>query len=367
MSNATGIETAALAEELEIDRSAARGWFTRLVTWHLQRRRTSPRAVARKHESTSDHARALIRAACVKSAVSGALAGSFSTAAALVTAQTQGTLGAIAVPLAGGAIGLEMAFRSLVQVDLACDLARAFDVPFHFDDPDDLWRLYAVVFGAADGGDDDEDPGRDMIKEVMSLEGEDVGEKIGKRILGESVARNVLPVVGIVTSAVTNYLVTRKLGDTLRRYMRYQRALRDALEEEARPCLQYLDLLVEGVWFLFAADGKLTPEEIVTLAHLLDRLPPQDRAAVQARFVEDELEWADRIEVLPEPVRDHFLHALEVAAAVDKKVGLPERKILRRAAHHLGRAFDKARIDAMIERFETHGVLNGAQKKVTTE
>ena len=191
----------------------------------------------------------------------------------------------------------------------------------------------------------------------MSEDSEDVGEKLGKRVLGESVARNLLPVLGIATSAVTNYLVTRKLGDTVRRYMRYRRALHDALEHASDECHEYLDLLVEGVWFVFSADGKLTPEEVGTLAHLLQRLPAGERAAVEARFVEDELEWADRIERLPETVRDEFLHALEVAAAVDKHVGLPERKILRRAAHHLGRPFDRARIDRMIAEFEEYGVL----------
>jgi hypothetical protein len=116
------------------------------------------------------------------------------------------------------------------------------------------------------------------------------------------------------------------------------------------------------VWFVFSADGKLTPEEVATLAHLLEKLPPDLRTSVESRFVEDELEWADRIEVLPEHSRDDFLHALQVAAAVDKHVGLPERKILRRAAHHLGRPFDRAQIDKMIEEFEDYGVLKETRR-----
>jgi hypothetical protein len=83
---------------------------------------------------------------------------------------------------------------------------------------------------------------------------------------------------------------------------------------------------------------------------------------VESRFVEDELEWADRIEKLPESVRDEFLHALQVAAAVDKHVGLPERKILRRAAHHLGRPFDRAQLEKMIAEFEEYGVLKQTKR-----
>ena len=78
---------------------------------------------------------------------------------------------------------------------------------------------------------------------------------------------------------------------------------------------------------------------------------------MQARFVEDELDWAWRIESIPEETRDAFLHALEVAACVDKEVTLPERKILRRAAHHLGREFDLVHLHRMIAEFESYGVL----------
>ncbi|HEY3816428.1 MAG TPA: TerB family tellurite resistance protein [Polyangiaceae bacterium] len=356
------IEQAALVDEVELERPRGpTGWFNRLVAWHLTRRR-GRKARERTQDAESDEARALIRRACLKAAASGAAAGSMSTAAALLTAQTEGLASIVTVPLAAGAIGLEMGFRTLVHLDLACDLAATFEVPYDLEDPEDLFRLYALIFKTAEHEEESEDSGGKLVHEVMSQESEEVGEQVGKRVLGESVARNLLPVLGIATSAVTNYLLTRKLGDTVRRYMRYRRALHDALEHASSECHECLDLLIEGVWFIFSADGKLTPEEVGALAHLLEKLPPAERARVQARFVEDELEWADRIEALPEHVRDEFLHALQVAAAVDKHVGLPERKILRRAAHHLGRPFDRERLDKMIEEFESYGVLRETKR-----
>ena len=56
-------------------------------------------------------------------------------------------------------------------------------------------------------------------------------------------------------------------------------------------------------------------------------------------------------------MRDAFFVALEVAACVDKDVSLPERKILRRAAHHLGREFDIGRLKGMVREFDEAGVL----------
>ena len=356
------IEQAALQDVVEVERPAGpTGWFNRLVAWHLTNRRgRTPRVRTRDAESAE--ANALIRRACLKAAASGAAAGSVSTMAAVLTAQTEGMASIVTVPLAAGAIGLEMGFRTLVHLDLACDLAATFQVPFDLDSQDDLFRLYALIFKTAQHEEGSDDAGGALVHEVMSQETEEVGEKLGKRVLGESVARNLLPVLGIATSAVTNYLVTRRLGDTVRRYMRYRRALHDALEHASTQCHECLDLLIEGVWFIFSADGRLTPEEVGALAHLLEKLPPVERARVQARFVEDELEWADRLEALPESTRDEFLHALQVAAAVDKHVGLPERKILRRAAHHLGRPFDRAELEKMIAEFEEYGVLRETKR-----
>jgi uncharacterized tellurite resistance protein B-like protein len=356
----SGRMASTLVEPLGLHEARSRGWFTRLVEFYLRRYeakrdKTRPEKIAQ--EQISDVARAAILSACVKSAASGAAAGTISTAATLFTAETEGIGGLVAVPIAGLTIGGEMLYRSFVHLELTVRLAEIFDMHFEPGSADDLWRLYALVFGTHAESADETDPGRALVSEVFEVEGSDVGEKIGGKVLGESVARNVIPFVGIVSSAVTNFVVTRRLGDTVRRYMRYQRAIHDAFAETTEACHANIDLLIEGMWFIFTADGRLVPEETATLASLMDKLDPVARKAVEARFVEDELDWAERIESIPEETRDQFLHALEVAACVDKEVTLPERKILRRAAHHLGREFDLSHLHKMIEEFESYGVL----------
>jgi uncharacterized tellurite resistance protein B-like protein len=304
----------------------------------------------------------MILRASIKSAATGAAAGAISTAATLFTAETEGFGALVAVPAAGLSIGGELLYRSFVHLELTVGLAEVFDVRFDPENQDDLWRLYALVFKTHEESASGEDPGRALVSEVIEVEHADVGEKIGTKVLGESVARNIVPFLGIVTSAVTNFVLTRKLGHTVRRYMRYQRAFHDAFTHATEECHANIDLLIEGMWFIFTADGRLEPEETATLARLLDRLDPVARKAVEGRFVEDELDWAHRIESIPEATRDHFLHALEVAACVDKEVSLPERKILRRAAHHLGREFDLEHLQKMIAEFEAYGVLTSKTK-----
>ncbi len=353
--------------ETEIKERHRGGWYPKLVARYLKRnaaraRREAEDPTLRAAVTTTPHARATraIRVACLKSAVSGAVSGLISTGATLFTAQTEGVGGVIAGPVAALAIGGEMIFRTVLHIGLTCELAQIFDVEVDPDDDDDIWRLYGLSFGTHRQDEESKDPGRELVGELTSVEeGEEIGEKIGQRVLGESVMRNIVPVLGVFTSAITNYLKTRELGNNVRRYMRYQHALDAEGSRGSITCHEQLDLLIEGMWFIFSADGKLDPEEAAFLSHMLKKLDSVvERHAVMARFVEDELDWTVRIKAqVPEAIRDDFMHVLEVAAAVDKEVGLPERKILRRAARALGREYSQERVDRMIAELEESGVL----------
>lgn len=351
-------EVALPSLEGEVARRKPGGWFVKLVSHYLKRNAAKAKEATAEDANAAELARKAIRWACVKSAVSGAAAGVVSTSATVFTAETEGLGGIVAGPVAALAIGGEMIYRAVLHVDLTCELARIFDVALDPDDDHDLWRLYALAFGTHHHAAETEDPGQELVHQVTHLEGEQVGEQIGKKVLGESVMRNIVPVVGIFSSAITNYLLTRRLGDTVRRYMRYQHALDAEGSRASRVCEDKLDLLIEGLWFIFSADGKLTPEEAAFLGHMLRKLDPVTRHATMARFVEDELDWTVRIKTeVPEPMRETFMRVLEIAAAVDKEISLPERKVLRRAARSLGRDFSEDRVTAMIKELEETGVI----------
>jgi hypothetical protein len=335
------------------------GWFARLAAARIRRhealrRRGVPLTATGAAEVELAHA--AIRKACVKCALTGAASGSVTTAAELLTAESKGLAALATVPAAVLAIGGEMVFRAVVHLDLTCDLADIFGVPIEGDKAAPWW-LYALGFGAADHEEGTSDPGRRLVEKMLRLTGDDVASKIGSKLLGESVLRNIVPCAAIATSSIANWTMTRRLGDTVQRSMLYHRAFRDALSDAERRCAAHQGLLAEGQWFLFTADGRLSPEETLTLASLLHTFASEERAAVLARFVEDDYDWLQRLGQLPENERDDFLHALEVAAAVDEVVSLSERRILRAAARNLGRTYDDARIGRMVEQFEQVGVL----------
>ncbi len=344
-------------------RQLHKSWFNGLVEAYLRHRNHQKAPLKVEAGTEGDRALKLIREACIKAALTGAASGMLSTSATVVTAETAGWAGFLAIPAAAIGIGGEMFYRSVVQLEMTCDLGELFGVPFDPDDSGELWRVYALAFNTHDH--DDEDPGNELVHKVAEAEGEQVGEKIGGKLMGESLLKNVVPFIGIGLSAVQNWRSTKKLGDTVRRYVRYQRALRDALERDERSCHDHLETLIEGLWFVFTADGHLAEEEAATLAHLYDGFDAEKKASLKLRFIADEAPFLARCAELPKTVREPFLHALEVAAAVDKEFTLPEQKLLERVAHALGMRFSPAKVHKLMAEFEEKGVLSHAHHAVS--
>jgi hypothetical protein len=336
-------------------------WFGRLASAYLAKRLARAHVTqARDTSAEPARARAAIRAACVKCAVTGAASGTLTTVAELVTAETGGLAAIATVPVAGVTVGGEMVFRAIVHLGLTCDLAEIYGVPFDARDRTAFLRLCALAFGVRADDGHSGDLGQKLVKSMLQPD-EEVGSSIGSKLLSESVIRNIVPVVAPVTSSVSSWRMTRKLGETVSGYMRYHRAFRAEMLAVGYRCEAHFPLLAEGLWFLFSADGRLSLEETGVLAYLVRLLPADARAAVMARFVEDEHDWLERLTELPENERDDFFHALEVAATVDEVVSHPERRILRGAARVLGRTYDDARIERMVKEFREAGVRNGVQ------
>ncbi len=339
--------------------TAPRGWFEYIVRRRLKRAVAKARAKREAGTFTDERpdvqAERAIRRACAKAAVTGALSGAAATAAVVATAETEGAAAVVALPLAAAAVGAEMATRTVFHIDLACELAAVFDV--RVVTSADAARLLSVALGAATAGDrDDDDLGRRAI-EGATVDRDSMIEQAANALVGESVLRNLLPFVGIVSSAVTNVIITRRVGRRLRRAFRYEREMRAALHAAEKTCAPCIDLLVEGLWFVFTADGRLTAEETICLAERLDTLDEGTRRRVLERFTADETDWLRRVEDAPAEGRASFLRALEVAAALDKSLPLPEEKLLRRVAEAFHLEFDRARVSGMIEQLERTGAL----------
>lgn len=333
-------------------------WLRRLVSAYLRWYYARPRP-ENAHPSEEVAAHAIVRRACVRSALMGGGTGAFTTLTSLATTQSSGALGVVALPAAAVAVSAEALARAAVHLGMICDLGGLFDLRFDPDDPADLWALLALSFGPEPSTRGIYPPrAGDELVHLARVQAEEIAHRMGRFIVGESLLRNAIPVVSIGTSSLTSYLVTRRLGDNVRRYARYRRAFDDALE--GHPKLDaHLDLLIEGVWFIFTADGQLEPEESALLAALVRRASPAMYARLSDELADD-IGWVQRLARIPEPLRDPFLRTLEVAAAVDKKATLRERRLLEHAARALGRRENFAGLSRMMRDFREVGVLSDA-------
>ncbi|WP_437275362.1 hypothetical protein WME90_29420 [Sorangium sp. So ce375] len=334
-------------------------WLEELLSHAVRRYNQRPRPAsisASTGVTEPTDACAVIRRACVRSALAGGATGALSTGAAVATAQTDGLGGLVAIPAAALALGGETVLRLLLHVRMLCELADLFGLRFDPDEPADVWGLLALTFGVVEHPQDTDDPAATLARSARAR-GSGVAKQLAARLAGESVARNLVPVLSVASSSITSWVVTRRLGDTARRYLRYRRAFSGPLCDEAlRP---HLDRLFDGLWFIFTADGRLTPEETALLALVLGQLPASARAGLNERLADD-IAWIERLRAVPEGARAPLLRALEVAAAMDKVASLRERKLLAHAAAALGLRVDEAGIARMIREFEEIGTLGVA-------
>jgi Asp-tRNA(Asn)/Glu-tRNA(Gln) amidotransferase C subunit len=353
---ARGAAAAAAAIPIERASSPFDEWLLRMVSavirWHNE---GPPRATIARAEGVTEAAtgHAIIRRAALFSALGGGATGMVATGATLLAAETQGMGAIVTAPVAALSIAAETVLRLLTHVKMACELGDLFEVRFDADSPADVWALFSLSFGREQSTAEEDDPAARLLR-MARVDFTDTARGLATRLLGEGLARNVVPFVGVISSSVTNWTVTNRLGDTVRRFVRYRRAFDGVMRDERlKPCF---DRLVEGIWFVFVADGRLRTEETALLSALLRRTTSAGQEGLSERL-DDLIGWFERLDEVPKTARRPFFHALEIAAVVDKTVSLRERKILQHVAQAFGLPYDEKRLARMTRELSKLGML----------
>jgi uncharacterized protein (DUF697 family) len=247
-------------------------------------------------------------------------------------------------------MALEGAYTALLQVDLACDLGSIYGVPFDPDDGGEIATLFAVALGIEEKrpekrGGAQETEAHGLEQRIIALEEGEIATRIGRKLLEESVMKNVIPLVGVAISARWNYVSTNVFGTKANRYVRYRRAIRRAFARVDCSAVTDPMVLVEGAFLLATSDGGPTHEEVMAIALLAETLGRGERLDTSKAHVDDEDEWLARLAQLPERSHAAILDTLSLVAATDREVQIGERRILRRVGKALGREVDFARLD----------------------
>jgi len=331
-------------------------WFHRIVTAHVKKHAAEVREEHWDHIypglDADRRAHEQIKRVAARALTAGVVASTLSSVGGLAALFTEGLAAPVGIPATMLAMVLEGSYTSLLQIDLACDLASIYGVPFDPEDVGEVATLFAVALDVdfrkkrLDGGPDSEEP-HGLTSKLIELEEGEIAKRIGRKMLEEAVIKNVLPIIGIAVSARWNYVGTRKLAATVRKYIRYRRALVHTLGRLDLTTVTDPRVLVEGAWLVATADGDAAHEEVMAVALVMDHLSEEARRTLtlDATFGDNELEWFESLADLPREMHDPLLDVLYLIAGTDRKLGPSERRFLRRVAKALNRVVDLERVD----------------------
>ncbi len=348
-----------VAKNLGVDKLRDGSWFRRTVAAHVKKHFANVTSAhwdkVYPRLDVEERAHAQILRVARKASAAGAFASMGASTGEILSLVTDGLAAPVGVPAAILSMGLEAAYTALLQIDLACDLASIYGVPFDGDDVGEVATLFGLALEvpikvekkeeATDPRERENETG--LTSKLMQLEDGEIAARIGKKLLEEAVMRNILPVIGVAISARWNYVATKKLGGAVKKYVRYRKALLHSCTKLRLDSVTDPAMLVEGAWLLATVDGDAGHEEVMALALIMDQLSAAQRKAIELdkTLGDDEEDWFDALEKLPHEMHDPLLDTLYMIAATDKELEASERRFLRRVGKTLKREIDFKRID----------------------
>jgi hypothetical protein len=167
-------------------------------------------------------------------AVAGGLSGATASAAVLTAG--------VGLPAAITAVMAEVLFTVRLQLRLAFDLHLVYGIPLDPDDPEELTKLFAVVYGvkvAEVGGLGLKALGPEVARAqlfrlvhgntplIQAAARSVLGPRIAKQVTQKAILKTAVPIVGTAISAGWNYATTRVMGARVRHGVRVSAALRE--------------------------------------------------------------------------------------------------------------------------------------------
>jgi hypothetical protein len=350
------------AKHMGVDRLRDGSWFQRVVAAHVKKHCAAQDSKRwdKLYPGLDEEARAdaQIKAAARKASLAGVLASMGASTGELLSLLTEGLAAPVGVPAAMLSMGLEAAYTSLLQVDLACDLASIYGVPFDAEDMGEVATLFGLSLEVdvkrrrpteEERERKEREVDRGLTARLLELEDGEIAKRIGKKLIEESVVRNSVPVLGIAISARWNHVATRRLGKTVKKYVRYRRALVHSYKKLQLDSVRDPAVLIEGAWLLATMDGDAGHEEVMAMAFIMDQLSAEQRQGIEldTTLGDDEEGWFELLAKTPREMHDPLLDVLYLMAATDKDLQAAERRFLRRVGKALGREIDFVRLLAI--------------------
>jgi hypothetical protein len=292
-----------------------------------------------------------------RATVAGTLAAAGASSAEVLSIVSEGAGAALAVPIGIVSVGAEMMYITALQIDLAFDLASIYDVPFAGDDVGEISTMLAMALGVdfvrePTRHDKPAMPGETKPWRVLrQMQRGDFSKRVSKAVVQQSVLRNVVPVAGVIVSAVWNQVVLRRFAREVHTAVRQRLAIRHAFLDVQLGDGAQARVVLDGAWLLATCDGELDHQEALALSTLIDSLHLPERIAVEdASFTDDEIGWFDRVAALEPSSRAVLVDVLALIASADGELTIPERRFLKRVERAIQTPIDIAAIERMVDR-----------------
>lgn len=298
-------------------------------------------------------------------AVAGGLSGAVASAAVL-------TAGA-GIPAAIAGVMAEVLYTVRLQLRLAYDLHLLYGMPLDADDPADLIKLFAVVYGvkgAEVGGLGLKAYGPEVARAqifrlihgntqaIQAAASTVLGPNIAKHITQKAMIKTAVPIVGTGISAGWNYVTTHMMGIRVRHGVRVAAALREQtqrLQDKIGRNERAELAVLEGLMALALADQNFDDKENEVYRTFLKQLAlPQEQIEQLAQKIDPDLETVcgalNAIEdgACKEPIARSFC----LITAADGQIVPAEEEVLKRLLTALGQDALFEELPALAKRFQ---------------
>jgi tellurite resistance protein len=363
----TKIHTA--VSELQRREDEASSWMQRFILREIEQR-TSTRGAAYWDAAfpglaPEQRATERIRRMLTRATVAGVAAAAGASSAEVLSVATDGAATAVAVPLGIVSVGAELLYTTALQIDLAFDLASIYGVPFADDDVGEISTMLALALGVKlvreptqhdQPGLQEEDTKPWRV--LRQMQRNDFSKRLSSAVVQQSILRNVVPIAGVLVSAVWNQVMLRRFARQVHTTVRQRHAIVEALRDVHLPDAASSRVVLEGAWLIATVDGDLGHYEALALSTLIDALKLPERISVhEASFSDDEEAWFRRIVGIDAVTQAVLIDVLALVASADGKLTTPERRFLRRIAAALECPIDLLAIERSVERLRVGQAL----------
>ncbi|MCT0225549.1 TerB family tellurite resistance protein [Synechococcus sp. CS-1328] len=290
---------------------------------------------------------------CELAEKNAAIAGGLSGAAASSVALSAGA----SLPAAISAVMAEVLYTVRLQLRLAFDLHLLHGIPMDADDPEDLIRLFAVVYGvkvAEVGGLGVKALGPEVAraqlfrlihgntKVIQGAARSVLGPRIAKQVTQKAMIKAAVPIVGVGISAGWNYTTTRMIGTRVRHGVRVSAALREEtrrLQGQIGRNEQAEVAVLEGLMALALADRNFDDKEREVYLTFLKQLAlPGEELQRLAEQVDTDLDAVcTALRSIQEAAnRESVARVFCLITAADGELQTAEQEVLARLLEALG-------------------------------